>query len=185
MNTKKKKMQAISNETLFCVKHLYKQGFFDGEGKTAVEALLRKYQIPDYRFVRICGKEFYNELASQLRLLWPTGEKDGKYPWRDSVENIAKRLETLWNTRDLGDYSVEFCTTVARRYLARFQENTKYMKILKYFILKQSKVVDGNGRVRYVNESVFADMLEGKAAEDAVQNEWDGLVPQFSEGELV
>ncbi len=41
------------------------------------------------------GENFLRVVAKGLRELWPTGEKDGKWPWRDSVTNIEKRLEFI------------------------------------------------------------------------------------------
>lgn len=64
---------------------------------------------PKFTIERSTGskKSFFEELAERLREMWPPGEKDGKYPWRDSVGNLARRLELLWADRfpsvDKGD----------------------------------------------------------------------------------
>lgn len=116
----------------------------------------------DYTLTRVNCDDFYTELAKGLRNLWPAGEKDGKYPWRDSEKNIANRLHVLWQLRKLDDYPIETCLTVARRYLAQFEHsNIKYMKTLKYFILRQNeRIVESDGRIHYSSVSTFADMLE-------------------------
>ncbi len=61
------------------------------------------------------------------------------------------------------------------------------MQTLKYFVLKQNKLSNGDGTVKYTYESRFADMLEGKSDEDAIQNEWNELINSASlgEGELI
>ena len=132
-------------------------------------------------------KSFYSELAQALIKLWPSGMKDGKYPWRDSVENIAERLDTIWAMRNLGERTIDECLVVARRYLAKYTEDTKFMMLLKYFIFKQDKILGPEGKYRITYKSMFADMLEGKIEEDAALNEWDTLLAteNFGEGELV
>lgn len=107
-------------------------------------------------------REFFDSLAMKMRELWPAGEKDGKWPWRDSVKSLSMRLQVLWQDRKLQDYSEERCLTVARRYLARFEHDAKFMKTLKYYIMKQEGIVQPDGRIRYVNRSEFADMLESE-----------------------
>lgn len=109
--------------------------------------------------------EYFTELATNLRKLWPKGEKDGKFPWRDSVGNIKKRLEVVWDFRKLEMYSMDKCLRVARRYLAQYQMDTKYMCILKYFVLKQTTITKPDGKKTLVNTSKFADMLEDDMAD--------------------
>lgn len=148
------------SESLWAAKKLLDSGFFSEDIAKQVEAKLSKYVIDDDYYLTKIQSDFYTELAKALRPLWPEGEKDGKYPWRDSVTNLSKRLETLWNVRNLGEYPMDTCLTVARRYLAQFEHNAKYMKTLKYFILKQDRLVQNDGRIRYIYQSPFADMLE-------------------------
>ncbi len=111
------------------------------------------------------GKDFLTAVATGLRNLWPQGEKGGKYPWRDSVPNLVKRLEFIWTERDLGDkYTVEDCLRAGRRYLSQFQDNMKYMQILKYFVFKQERSVSQkDGKITCIYSSKFADFLEDSA----------------------
>ena len=146
-----------TDRELFCLKYLLGQGYFpdDVEAvKMATDKLKEKYVL-----VRL-DESFFTELAEQLRILWPPGEKDGKYPWRDSVPNLAKRLETLWKLRRLERFTKDDCLRVARKYLAQFQDDRKYMCILNYFILKQNTITQPNGKKRLINQSKLADMLE-------------------------
>ena len=119
-----------------------------------------------------------------MRELWPTGEKDGKWPWRDSVSNLSRRLQALWKDRNFGDKTVDECLIVARKYLAQFEDNARYMQTLKYFILKQDKIVDKTGRIKYINKSVFADMLESNSTIE----EWGDIFESsntYEQGELI
>ena len=176
-----------SNEQLWCAKYLLDTGalcerdlpceLLSNVGKVDFAYTLTKSEPP----------EFFSTLAASLRELWPAGEKDGKYPWRDSVTNLTKRLKLLWETRQLGERSIEECLTAARRYLNQFQSNVKYMKTLKYFILRtDDKVMGKDGRVHHVNVSTFADMLESN--EQFVESSTIDLEKEFEinmGGELV
>lgn len=53
--------------------------------------------------------KYFESIAVGLRELWPAGEKDGIYPWRDSFSNLVKRLKVLWDNRNLYEkhYSVD------------------------------------------------------------------------------
>ena len=105
----------------------------------------------------------WQDIAKDLREIWPSGEKDGKYPWRDSVSNIAKRLELMWSTVNPSkDYSKDQILTVARKYVSQFPENTKYMRTLKYFILKQDRLIGQDGKIHVRNSSLLMSMLESE-----------------------
>ena len=133
------------------------------------------------------SQEFFQELANKLRGLWPSGEKDGKYPWRDSVDNLTTRLKNLWMLRELKDYTLDECLAAARRYLEQFRDNAKYMQTLKYFILKQHSIVQKDGSIKYINESKFADLLEGSLAR-SMQEEWASAFNSdeiYEQGEVV
>lgn len=176
-------MAEYSDEAIYCVKYLAERGYLNQEKLTEIAMLLDDFDV-DFKMVRI-EKDFFTRLAEALRPLWPAGEKDGKYPWRDSVANLSRRLYTLWNVRNLKEYTIEQCLTVARRYLAQYETNAKYMRTLKYFILKQGEIIDKAGLIRRTNESIFADMLEGdESTVTNTQEEWESLLMPM-EGRLV
>jgi hypothetical protein len=168
---------SVCEQDLFCLNYLLNHGWFL-DNKDEVERITKNLSS-DFTIVRL-EHSFFTELAEKLRALWPPGEKDGKYPWRDSVQNITKRLETLWTLRNLNGVTIDQCLTAARKYLANYNDNTKYMRILKYFILKQSTITESNGRRRLVNESMFADMLESLGDQQAFPEELD-FEPCFQE----
>lgn len=131
--------------------------------------------------------EFFVSLAEALRQLWPPGEKDGKYPWRESVVNLSRRLALLWDVRKLKQYSIDECLTVARKYVNQFEDNTKYMRTLKYFVLKEKPVRAADGKASYTHESVFADMLENNLINqmDEIPSDMFDLNSIDSGGELI
>lgn len=150
---------ATSKEVLFCAKYLSERGYNSQDFDELVQQS-RTLKV-DYNLVKKEPSTFFTELAEKLRDLWPAGEKDGMYPWRDSVPNLRKRLIELWATRFPDkSYSIDECLTVARKYLSQFQDDTKYMRVLKYFILKQKSIKDANGKDTHYDESILADMLE-------------------------
>ena len=174
-----------SNESIFCAKYLNDLGYLTPEHIARLveqsSNLEKSYKIVE------APKDFWHDLAAALRPLWPAGDKDGKWAWRDSVGDLARRLELLWRVRNLGEYSIDTCVEVANKYLARFQNDARYMQVLKYYILKQKKINIGEGKFKYINQSVFADMLEGATDEERNQAEWNDLLENatFGEGRLV
>lgn len=132
-------------------------------------------------------QEYFTEIAKGLRELWPAGEKDGKYPWRDSVPNLAKRLKLIWEYRDMQEYSLDLCLAAGRKYLAQFERDARYMQTLKYFIFKQGRLIGKDGRITYIYNSKFADMLEGMSDTEQKDSELISLLEgnSFGEGELI
>lgn len=178
--------QQYSDECLFCAKYLFENGL-NGEKIEKMRPETEKLQV-SFSLNKI-QKNYWTELAEGLRGLWPPGEKDGKYPWRDSVKNLARRLELMWTTRmPQKNYTKDQVLLVARRYLSQFQESTKYMKLLKYFILKTESTPSANGILVYTNHSTLADMLEtadeqGWFAE--LNTDIPGDITFVEEGELI
>ena len=181
--------QEYTSEIKFCVKYLLDHGVNSKNFVDVATKLTPKDQR--YDFVKVedrIDRKFFDELASKLRELWPPGNKSGKYPWRDSVENISKRLQILWNERMKGKtYTIEQCLAAARKYLSQFEDDTTYMVLLKYFILKQEHIVKENGHLTYINKSKLADLLEGEAEELQADLEFEEFMSRLSteEGELI
>lgn len=177
-------IKTYSEEVAFCASYLNAKGITPEE-----YAILAKCEN-EFPFEIVRKKEsdsFFEELASKLRELWPPGEKSGKWPWRDSQKNIVKRLQVLWRDRNLSSYSIDDCLVAARRYLAQFEEDTKYMKILKKFILTQKDIMMSDASIKHVNESMLADLLEGKKELAQIDEEWESILTSESigEGELI
>ena len=165
-----------SDEAIFCVKYLSDRGLLSKEKIDELTALFDDLDA-EFKFVKV-ELGYYVQLAKALRELWPAGEKDGKYPWRDSISNLARRLEMLWAARNMQEIPIETCVMVARKYLAQYENNTKYMQTLKYFILKQGKIVREDGGIKYTQQSQFADMLDAVTEEDKQQAEWESMFEQ-------
>ena len=176
----------MTAEILFCIKYLKDHGV-NAQNLWEYDTAIERFDTSNFTIVKLrdapISEQFFEDLAKGLRSLWPPGDKDNKYPWRDSVKNLKMRLQALWEERRLNNYTLDECLAVARRYLAQFENDTKYMKLLKYYIWKQKKLVSSDGSVTYTYESQFADMLEGKSDIDAIENEWASMLTDVSIGE--
>ena len=107
-------------------------------------------------------------LANELKEIFPEGRKAGTtYSWRGSTAEIARKLKNL---------VVKYGCTLTREeaieatkaYVASFNGDYKYMKLLKYFLLKTPK--NNNGDVEV--ESDFMAYLENKGAAEEHNNNW-------------
>lgn len=176
--------EKYSEESLFCVKYLNERGYLAQDKLEEMAALLDDFKV-DFKLVKI-HKDFFTDLAAQLRELWPKGNKDGLYPWRDSVENLSRRLKVLWTERGMKDYTIDQCLMVARQYLARFETDAKYMKTLKYFIYKNNETILPDGRKKFTFDSEFANLLENITDEEKEQSEWESMFnASMTQGTLV
>lgn len=176
-----------SDECKFCARYLRDHGVAEGENFDELVALITELD-PDYKLIRVEKEDFFKILATKLRDLWPAGDKDGKWAWRDSIGNLTRRLQLLWQMRELKNYTLDDCLSAARKYVSQFEDSTRYMKTLKYFILKQKSIVSPDGKMNYVQESTFADILEGKSDISALEQEWFGEIQtstELDEGTLI
>lgn len=83
----------------------------------------------------------YEELTEELRVIYPSGKKDGKYPWRGFSKDISARLRKLDKHAGLEKYSNDDLKKAIKEYVSQFTPQTmdKGMQLLQYFIEK-----DGN-----------------------------------------
>ena len=102
-----------------------------GEGINLVETYLLKseFNTPKY-------KNRFENLAEQLREIYPKGKKPGtQYMWRDSNAIITKKLQAL--VKQYGDcFTDEEAISATKKYVESFNGNYQYMQLLKYFISK-------------------------------------------------
>ena len=152
----------------FCVRYLLNNGV-DAERFTQISSTLS--EVPRFTFTLTKDQDhsFFTKVAMGLRELWPPGNKEGKWPWRESISVLTDRLKFIWDKYGLEDeYTVDDCLEAGRKYLAQYQNaNTKYMQILKYFIFKQKDVgVTENGMIKKTYESTLIKLLQDKQKEE-------------------
>lgn len=105
--------------------------------------------------------EFY-DLAEAMQEIYPKGRKAGTtYQWRGAKAEIAKKLKTL-----VAKYKVnlnkEDVLQATRRYVNSFNGNYTKMRLLKYFILKNTLDAEGNA----VFNSELLSLLENEEVEE-------------------
>ena len=112
--------------------------------------------------------EYFDDLANKLREVFPKGIKTGThYNWRGSTAEISRKLKNL-----VVKYGCKFTEEEAidatKAYVASFNGDYKYMKLLKYFLLKTP--INNNGDVEI--ESEFMTYLENKGAAEENNGNW-------------
>lgn len=115
-------------------------------------------------------KEVPNEnklsvLVEKLRELFPKGIKTGSAAWRGNKREITLRLQKFFKIYE-NSYSNEAIIEATKRYVESFNGNYTYMRILKYFILKDEVKVAEDG-TKYVEQvSELANFLENELEEN-------------------
>ena len=103
--------------------------------------------------------------------IFPKGKKEGTCHYfkgnkKDNVLKLKKFFKLY------GKYTDQQILNAARNYVASFNGNYAYMRILKYFIWKDEIKVNSEG-TRYVEEvSDLANLIENAGHEDTLRNDW-------------
>lgn len=102
------------------------------------------------------------KLVVKLQVLFPEGKKDGTTQyWRGNKREISLRLKKFFKL--YGDeYTDDEIIDATKKYIENFHGVYGKMRILKYFIWKDEKLVSEDGTLRIVETSDLATMLENK-----------------------
>jgi|SRR5574344_103818 hypothetical protein len=110
-------------------------------------------KIPDYDYI--------TALARKMCQLFPAGLKPGTaISWRGNSRDIANRLMKFF--AQYSTYTAEEVLDATKRYVDSFNGNYSYMRVLKYFIMKQETVADEYGNASVETISQLADFIENK-----------------------
>ena len=115
-------------------------------------------------------------LADKLMSIMPQGRKEGtNMYYKCNRREVILKLKKF--TKLYGKYSAEDIINATQRYVDGFNGDYTFMRLLKYFILKEDRRVDaeGNGYIEEVSE--LATMLERKSEVNVTRT--------FDNGELV
>jgi len=100
-----------------------------------------------------------NYLVGEVRSLFPKGLKTGSAAWRGNKREITLRFQKFFKLYE-NRYSDEEIIEATKKYIDSFNGNYTYMRILKYFILKDEIKIREDG-TRYVEQvSELANFLE-------------------------
>ena len=110
------------------------------------------------------------DLALQLREIYPEGKIAGtNYYYRGNTADIIKKLKSFYKRYDA--YSKEDIIDATKRYVASFNGNYTYMRLLKYFIWKDER---REGEIIQVSE--LADWIENKGQVNSRDSNWTSNV---------
>lgn len=112
-----------------------------------------------------------DNLAIKLMDIFPKGKKEGTSVYfkgnkKDNKLRLQKFFKLYGNT-----YTDEQIIEAAKRYVESFNGNYSYMRALKYFIWKDEKKTDGEGKVYVEEVSDLATYIENEG--DSQNKEWE------------
>ena len=112
------------------------------------------------------------QLATRLKEIFPKGKKDGtNYYWTEGVALIVRRLKLFF--RKYGNkFTDEQIIQAAEKYVQGFNGNYQYMRLLKYFILKEK--VGAAGEVE--GDSELISYIENAGQEENLRNDWTSTI---------
>lgn len=117
------------------------------------------------------SKERLENLTVKLMEIFPKGKKEGTcHYFRGNKKDNILKLKKFFKL--YGKFTDQQILDAARNYVASFNGNYSYMRILKYFIWKDEIKVDSEGN-RYVEEiSDLANWIENAGQEDILKSDW-------------
>lgn len=105
-------------------------------------------------------------LADKLRSIYPEGKMAGtSYYYRCNKADIIRKLKSFFDR--YGNYTAEQIIEATQRYVASFNGNYTYLRLLKYFIWKD-EVRDGET----LQVSQLADWIENKGNVNPSNSDW-------------
>lgn len=111
----------------------------------------------------------FESVAVKMRDLYPKGYKPGTtYLWRDSVAVITGKLKTLVSKYNF-TFTEEEALAATKEYLDTYKNDNKFMKLLRYFILKTDNDGVGNKRIK----SDFMTIIENNRQKEEEDDETD------------
>lgn len=172
----------------FCAKFLSEHGIDTPEQYTLLLNSLQPTEVV-YELVKVNNKNsMFEDMATQLKQLWPSGTREingRRYPWQDSVKNLTIRLKQLWNSKGFGDkYTTQDVLKCAREYLSDYEEDTKYMLSLPFWIAKEKTITDAQGKTKRLYTSKMADLLESAVTSNTTDS-WEDIFTDFNMGEII
>ena len=116
--------------------------------------------------------ERLENLAIQLAEIFPKEKKAGTcHYFRGNKKDTILRLKKFFK-RYGNKFTDEQILEAAKNYVASFNGNYHYMRVLKYFIWKDAKKEDADGNL-YVDEtSDLATLIENAGAIDSIKKDW-------------
>lgn len=114
----------------------------------------------------VLKEEEIKNLADTLRSMYPEGKMPGtSYYYRCNRADVVRKLKSFF--RRYGDYTNEQIINATQRYIASFNGNYTYLRLLKYFIWK-----DENKDGETLQVSQLADWIENQSQVNRTNSDW-------------
>lgn len=111
-------------------------------------------------------------LASKLMDVFPKEKKVGTcHYFRGNLKDNTLRLKKFFKLYG-NKYSDEQILEAANKYVQSFNGNYTYMRILKYFIWKDEKKLNEEGKMYVEETSDLATWIENAGQEDSMSEDW-------------
>lgn len=116
--------------------------------------------------------EELDELAVRLMNIYPRGKKDGtNVYWRGNKKEIREKLQKFFKL--YGDkYSFDEIAEATERYVVSFKNDYSFMRVLKYFIIKDERILNDEGKLVTNQVSDLATFIENSEQEDEIKDNW-------------
>lgn len=107
-------------------------------------------------------------LAKRLKEIFPKGKKEGtNYYWAEGQAIIIRRLKLFFKKYG-NTYTDEQIITAAEKYVQSFNGDYTYMRLLRYFILREK--VGAAGEIE--GDSELINYMENAGQEENLRNDW-------------
>lgn len=107
------------------------------------------------------------KLAEELKEIFPKGKKPGtNYYWTEGKALIIRRLNIFFRKYGKKDYGL--ILKAARNYVESFDGNYQYMRLLKYFIFKET--TGANGEIE--GNSELLSCIEHEGETNVYNSDW-------------
>lgn len=122
----------------------------------------------------IDDEERLKNLATKMKEVYPKGKMPGTpYYYQCNTREIMLKLKKFFKI--YGNYTDDDIVGAAKRFIASFNGNYKFLPLIKYFIFKDKLVMDEDGQQHVSPESQLATFLENKDNNDnlvAASDDW-------------
>lgn len=111
-------------------------------------------------------------LVDALMQIFPAGKKEGTtLYWKGNRKDNKERLQKFFKLYG-NKYSDEQILQAARKYVESFNGQYAYMRTLKYFIWKDERKINNEGKTYIEEVSDLASYIENAGQEENLKDDW-------------
>lgn len=115
------------------------------------------------------------ELARKLMAIFPNGKKpETSLYWKGNTKDTKLRLKKFFKLYG-NKFSDDELINAATKYVESFNGNYQYMRVLKYFIWKDERKMDSEGKMYIEEVSELASFMENAGQTDANDSWMDNI----------